>query len=161
MQNKQVIYSKVPSEYLPVAGEHVTVEAREIKDSLDEGEVLVKTVLIGVDSWLRSRMRNPSIASYSSAFQLDEPLQGSIIGVVEASKNDRLTKGDVVHSGSGRFEQYSRLTAEQAKGLTVCHPSKGVSLTHYLGALDISGFTAYVGYAIACNMRKAGCNTHH
>lgn len=146
MKNKQVIYKKVPSEYIPVAGEHVAVRETEVSDNLNDGEVLVKTVLIGVDSWLRSRMRDPSTASYSSAFKVNEPLQGSTVGIVEVSKNSTLTKGDVVHSGSGLFEEYSKLTAEQAKGLTVCHPTQGVSLTHYLDALDVSGFTAYVGY---------------
>lgn len=74
--NPQVSYGGVPKEY-PVPGETTVYQADAQTIDLDNvplnGGVLTKTLYLSVDPYLRNMMRDPSIASYSSAFQVGSP----------------------------------------------------------------------------------------
>lgn len=101
--NPRVNYTKIPTHY-PVAGkalhnfsiislhahtyatqfrhrtqgEHLVYEADVETIDLDNvplnGGVLVKTLYLSVDPYMRNRMRDPSIPSYAPALDLGQPL---------------------------------------------------------------------------------------
>ncbi|MGV3465965.1 MAG: NADP-dependent oxidoreductase, partial [Heyndrickxia sp.] len=57
------------------------------------GEVLVRTIYISVDPYLRGRMQD--VKSYIPPFQLNEVITSGVIGQVVDSKSELFAKGDV------------------------------------------------------------------
>lgn len=150
VENKQVIFVKVPTTY-PVAGEHLQVHTAtfDLEQPLTEGQLMLKLLALSVDPYMRGRMRDPSVKSYAPAFELGKPMTGGTVSVVLKSKNPNFKEGDLVF-GLGVFEEYSLLSADQAKNFIVNNQPKetGLPLTNYLGVLGMPGMTAYVGYVI-------------
>jgi NADPH-dependent curcumin reductase CurA len=53
---------------------------------IGEGEVLLKTLYVSVDPYLRGRMNDT--ASYIPSFQLGKPIQSGVVAEVLESKNE-------------------------------------------------------------------------
>ena len=87
---------------VPVADDFEIVETAIAEPA--EGEVLVRNICMSVDPYMRGRLRPGK--SYVSSFQLDNPLDGGCIGVVEESKNSAFSAGDHVLSGRGFREKF-------------------------------------------------------
>lgn len=102
-----------------------------------EGEVLLKSLFISVDPYLRSRMRDEK--SYIPPFKLNEPMESMIVAEVTDSKNSNFEKGDFV-SGMLDWKEYQ---TSPGKGLTKLH-KENAPLTAYLGILGLTGLTAYI-----------------
>ncbi|KAI9313536.1 hypothetical protein BX666DRAFT_1977488 [Dichotomocladium elegans] len=157
-QNTQVIFSKIPSEY-PVAGEHMTIHKAtvDLDGKLDEGSFIVKQLVISVDPYMRGRMRDASIKSYSPAFPLNEPMTGNTMSVVVKSNNPNYKEGDLVYGNLGVFEEYTIVPAAKQGFFTVRNDPKtnGLPLSYYVGVLGMPGLTAYVGL-IKFGQPKAG-----
>ena len=66
---------------------------------IKEGEVLVQNLNMSVDPYMRGRMYDRK--SYVPPFQIGQPLDGTCVGRVMASKNDVLNEGDYVLSMLG------------------------------------------------------------
>lgn len=103
-----------------------------------EGEVLLKTVYVSVDPYLRGRMNDAK--SYVPPFELNEPIQSGIIAEVVDSNLPDFKKGDFV---SGMLP-WKKFQASKGKGLKKVDPSTA-KLSHYLGILGMTGLTAYLG----------------
>jgi NADPH-dependent curcumin reductase CurA len=103
-----------------------------------DGQVLVRNSYISVDPYMRGRMTDKK--SYVPAFQLGEPLTGGAIGQVVLSKTPSLKYGDYVQSMYGWREWYAADAGEVQK----VDPALG-PIQSYLGALGMTGLTAYVG----------------
>jgi len=67
----------------------------------------------------------------------------SVIGKVLRSDAKEIKEGSVVLLTSASTESYSSLPADKVKGVKVLEEQKGVPLTAYLGALGMTGMTAY------------------
>lgn len=145
--NTKVIFNKVPTTY-PVVGEHIVVE----KDTIDleaeipQGAILIKTLCLSVDPYMRGRMRDASVKSYSPAFPLGQPMNGHSMSEVLKSNNDRFKVGDLVY-GLGPFSEYAVIPEAYAGMFEVRNEAKtsGLPLTNYIGILGMPGMTAYVG----------------
>ncbi|KAI8140404.1 hypothetical protein BJV82DRAFT_715917 [Fennellomyces sp. T-0311] len=148
--NTQVIFSKIPTGY-PVAGEHMTINKStiDLDAHLSDGQFIIKQLAFSVDPYMRGRMRDASIKSYVPAFELGKPMTGGTMSIVIKSNNPRFKVGDIVDGGvgAGVFEEYTLVTPETEKYLTVRNDPKetGLPLTYYLGVLGMPGMTAYVG----------------
>ena len=103
-----------------------------------EGELLLKTVYVSVDPYLRGRMNDSK--SYVPPFELNKPIQSAIIAEVIESKKTGFKKGDFV-SGNLDWKQYQIVTG---KGLTKID-SDVSKLSIHLGVLGMTGITAYLG----------------
>ena len=103
-----------------------------------EGEMLLKTLYVSVDPYLRGRMNDTK--SYVPPFQLNEPMQSGIVAEVIESKNPDFKKGDLF-SGALQWKEYQLSTG---KGLNKIN-SPEVGLSAYLGILGMTGLTAYLG----------------
>src|SRR3954466_10469799 len=57
-------------------------EVREPRD----GEVLVRNLVMSVDPYMRGRMNDAK--SYAAPYQLDQPMYGGVVGVVEETRLD-------------------------------------------------------------------------
>ncbi|PYI68453.1 NADP-dependent oxidoreductase [Arthrobacter livingstonensis] len=105
---------------------------------LEEGQVLVRNLAMSVDPYMRGRMND--VKSYSAPFALDAALDGGAVGEVVASRSDERRKGDVVVHGLG-WRDYAVLAAAATKKVdpSLARP------TAFLGALGMTGLTAYAG----------------
>lgn len=125
-----------------------------------EGELLVRNMWISVDPYMRNRMTagvgyKPShlqegmSAAYVGAFQLDEPMLGGAVGEVIISNSPDYAVGEFVESMLG-WREYA---VGSAKAFRKVSPLPGVSLSTYLGALGMTGLTAYAGMVAVGQMR--------
>jgi NADPH-dependent curcumin reductase CurA len=103
-----------------------------------DGEVLLKTVYVSVDPYLRGRMNDAK--SYVPPFELNQPIQSGIIAEVMESKQADFKKGDYV-SGILDWKEYQ---TSNGKGLTKVDKTEA-KLSSYLGILGMTGLTAYLG----------------
>lgn len=106
--------------------------------ALHVGEVLLKTLFVSVDPYLRGKMNDTK--SYTPPFELGKPVQSLIIAKVTASNLPELLPGDYV-SGILDWKEYQ---VSNGSGLIKVDP-EAASLSAYLGVLGMTGLTAYLG----------------
>jgi NADPH-dependent curcumin reductase CurA len=102
-------------------------------------EVLVRNLYMSVDPYMRGRMND--VKSYVPPFALDQVLEGGAVGEVVSSHSVALTPGQLVVHNFGWREQ----VVAPAKWFRAVDPDAAPSASAYLGALGMTGFTAYVG----------------
>ncbi|MBA0049978.1 NADP-dependent oxidoreductase [Streptomyces sp. AJS327] len=111
------------------------------------GEILVRNLHLSVDPYMRGRMDD--VASYLPPFPLEEPLQGGAVGVVLASRAEGFAPGDHVQHMLG-WREFATLGAEHAVPVS----AKAAPLSFYLGALGLTGLTAYAGLLEIASLRE-------
>jgi NADPH-dependent curcumin reductase CurA len=103
-----------------------------------DGQVLVKTRFISVDPYMRGRMNDRK--SYVPAFQLNEVLNGGVVGEVVESKLNKFTQGDMVVGTLG-WQDYSVAGEKEVRMLDPAMAPVSTAL----GVLGMPGLTAYFG----------------
>jgi NADPH-dependent curcumin reductase CurA len=134
MQNKEIRLASRPVG-MPMLDNFRFVDA-EVPQPKD-GEVLVRTLYISVDPYLRGRMREGR--SYVPPFSVDQVIQSGAVGEVVESRSPKFQSGDIV-SGMFGWRLYNVVKAD---GLMKVAP--GGPVTTALGVLGIPGLTAYFG----------------
>ncbi|MFF7919638.1 NADP-dependent oxidoreductase [Streptomyces mirabilis] len=103
-----------------------------------EGQVLVRNAYVSVDPYMRGRMS--AAKSYVAPFELGKVMQGGAVGEVIASNAEGVEVGDhVLH-----FFGWREFAVVDAKQAVKVHP-QAAPLSTYLGALGMTGLTAYAG----------------
>ncbi|HEY6968063.1 MAG TPA: NADP-dependent oxidoreductase [Candidatus Angelobacter sp.] len=115
------------------------------------GEVLVKTLYLSLDPAMRGWMNEGR--SYIAPVGIGEVMRAGGAGRVIASQNPAFAVGDHV-TGILGAQEYALFGAEAAKGLNRVDP-KLAPLPVYVGALGITGLTAYFGL-LDVGQAKAG-----
>ena len=133
--NKVIILNKRPHGKPALSDFKITNE--EIPAAKD-GAILLKTVYVSVDPYLRGRMNDAK--SYVPPFELNKPIQSGIIAKVIESKQENFKKGDFV-SGNLEWKEYQ---TSEGKGLHKVNQNEA-KLSNYLGILGMTGLTAYLG----------------
>jgi len=105
---------------------------------IKDGEILLKTLYVSVDPYLRGRMSEAK--SYVPPFQLNQPIQSALVAEVLETKNTDFQKGDFVTGGL----DWKQFQASTGAGL-IKVDAKAASLSAYLGVLGMTGLTAYLG----------------
>ena len=146
--NQSFLYLS-PPHGIPIAGQNLSV-APHPSGPFDPSTppppngFTTQNLYASYDPSQRGRMRDPAIKSYSAAMVPGLPVTAvSVIGRVLSSANDKFKKDDVVHMTLAPTESFSVVDADLAKRSEVLHPPEGVPLTAYLGALGMTGMTAY------------------
>ena len=110
----------------------------EEEPTINEGEILLKTLYVSVDPYLRGRMSDAK--SYVSPFQLNQPIQSGIIAEVIESKNADFKVGEHI-SAMLDWKEY-----QVSNGIGLIKvDAKAANLSAYLGVLGMTGLTAYLG----------------
>lgn len=104
---------------------------------LGDGQVLVRTAYLGLDPAQKGFMEN--VASYASPTDVGSAMPGSGIGVVMESRVAALPIGTWV-SGPLGWREYALCDAKDLEAIP-----DGVPATAMLGALGMTGRTAYFG----------------
>jgi NADPH2:quinone reductase len=102
------------------------------------GEVLLRTLYLSVDPYMRGRMS--AAESYADPWEVGEPLQGGVVAEVVDSNSDELAAGDVV-TGELQWAEYG--VADPAE-LRQIDPAQA-PISTALGVLGMTGITAYFG----------------
>ncbi len=120
----------------------VTVKLSPIRD----GEILVRNQWMSVDPYMRGRMKEGD--SYVPAFAIGEPLEGGCIGEVIESNNKDFELGDQVLGNLGWREYWK----SDGEGVQKLDPELA-PIQAYLGALGMTGMTAWVGLKRIAKLR--------
>ncbi|WP_114853627.1 NADP-dependent oxidoreductase [Brachybacterium sp. YJGR34] len=102
------------------------------------GEVLLRTLYISLDPYVRGRMSDAR--SYAAPMEIGDVIVGATVSEVVESGADGFAPGQVVLSYGG-WQEYSVEPAERLRRLD---PSVA-PVTTALGVLGMPGFTAYAG----------------
>lgn len=103
-----------------------------------DGEILLKTLFVSVDPYLRGRMSDTE--SYVPSFKLNEAMSSALVAEVIESKNEQFKKGDIV-SGVLEWKEYQLNTGKNLQKID----SSVAPLSTNLGVLGMTGLTAYLG----------------
>ncbi|HEY3986370.1 NADP-dependent oxidoreductase [Cedecea sp.] len=103
-----------------------------------KGEVLLRTLFLSLDPYMRGRMSDAK--SYSAPIAIGEVIVGGTVSRVESSQHPDYQPGDLVLADSG-WQDYSISNGEGLRKLdkNMSHPSWA------LGLLGMPGFTGYMG----------------
>jgi NADPH-dependent curcumin reductase CurA len=107
--------------------------------SINEGEVLVKNLLLSLDPTNRVWMQETD--SYLPAIGLGEVMRGGTIGVIEQSRNPNFPEGTRVQGLLG-WQDYA---VSDGTGLTSLPDNPAIPLTAFFGLFGHIGMTAYFG----------------
>jgi NADPH:quinone reductase len=105
---------------------------------LQNDQVLVKTIYLSVDPYMRGRMSDRK--SYIPPFELNEVISGGVVGQVVESRSGELAEGDFVIGNLG-WQRYNAVNDAEVRKLD---PSLA-PVTANLGVLGMTGLTAYFG----------------
>lgn len=105
---------------------------------LQQGEVLVRNLFLSVDPYMRGRMNEGK--SYVPPFEVGKALDGGAVGEVVESQAGELKPGDIVTSFRGWREYF---VAQPKELQAIPQPIQPLSI--YLGALGMTGLTAWAG----------------
>jgi NADPH-dependent curcumin reductase CurA len=135
MQNREIRFSSRPTG-LPTA-ENFQIADSEVP-KLSDGDVLVRTLYISVDPYLRGRMREGR--SYVPPFEIGEVIMSGVVGQVVESRAAGFAAGDIV-TGMLGWRLYNIAKAGELRKVD---PKIG-PVTTALGVLGMPGLTAYFG----------------
>jgi NADPH-dependent curcumin reductase len=103
-----------------------------------EGQVLLQTVYLSLDPYMRELM-NEVPPAYAPSVVLGEPMPGATVSRVVVSRNSRFRADELVLAATG-WQDYALSDGNDLTSLgEMAHPS------YALGGLGMTGFTAYVG----------------
>lgn len=147
VSNTKIIFAKAPTTF-PNADEHMAIQKSEIdlEDEIPQGAILLKTLCLSVDPYMRGLMRDPDAESYAPGFTLNEPMSGYVMASVAKSNNDKFKVDDYVY-GISAFAEYALVPESDTTYFEVRNDAKesGLPLTNYISVLGMPGMTAYVG----------------
>lgn len=106
--------------------------------SLHDGELLVKSLFISVDPYMRGRMSEAK--SYIPPFEVGKPMDGGVVAEVVESRHPDFVAGDAV-LGHMQWKEIQAVNAQQVNKL-----DRAIApLSYFLGLLGMPGLTAYFG----------------
>jgi len=106
--------------------------------SAGPGQVLLRTVFLSLDPYMRGRMSDA--ASYAASVAIGATMVGATVCRIEASQHAGFVVGDWVLAYTG-WQDYA---VSDGTGLTKLDPTLS-SPSYALGVLGMPGFTAYMG----------------
>jgi NADPH-dependent curcumin reductase CurA len=108
-----------------------------------EGQVLVKTVYLSVDPYMRGRITG--VRTYADPVNVGDVMAGGAVGQVVESRSTALTPGDFV-LGQWGWQEYVAVDGTHVRKLD----PKLAPVSTALGVLGMPGMTAYFGFLDIC-----------
>ncbi len=143
VKSRQMVLKSFPVG-MPQASDFELIEA-DVSD-LGEDEILVRTVYLSLDPYMRGRMSG--VRSYADPAELGKPVPGEVVGQVVASRSSVHKEGDFVTAYSG-WQSLAKHRIGETKG-----PAWGAikkvdpevaPISTAVGVLGMPGHTAYAG----------------
>lgn len=149
VRNRALLYVSEPAKGI-VPTENFKLSDGDIDfDSVPlNGGVLLKTLYLASDPYIRYRMREPHIPAFCPPIQLGDPVDNSGVGLVLRSEDPEFQPGDFV-AGYLEFAEYSvypgRIVHDYKVPLSKVEKLPNAPLSIYIGTLGMPGTTAYQG----------------
>lgn len=143
--NRRMLLATRPTDR--VTAEDFTIDEAPIPEP-GPGEALIKTLYISLDPTNRVWM---VADSYLPKVELGTPMRGLGLGQVIASNDERYPVGDLVMGTLG-WQEY--VTTGETGRLNVMPRGTGLPTTTMLGALGMTGLTAYWGVTDVCQVQE-------
>jgi len=105
---------------------------------LKAGQIIIRNIYLSLDPAMRSWMKEGK--SYIEPVKIGDVMRGGTLGEVVESKNSSFKMGDLVSCWGGWQEYF----ISDGKGVQKI-PQTGLPLKTWLGALGMTGMTAYFG----------------
>ena len=138
--NRKIILARRPVG-LPTIDHFQIVDAEMPRPA--EGEVLLKTLYLSVDPYMRGRMNEGR--SYVEPFELNEAITGGVVCEVVESRSENFAAGDIVAGYLG-WQLYSVARGDGATATSLVKVDPALApVTTALGILGMPGLTAYFG----------------
>jgi NADPH-dependent curcumin reductase CurA len=134
-ENKRVILVERPTG-MPDE-RHLRLETAPVPSPAD-GQVLLKTIYLSLDPYMRGRMS--AAKSYAKSVELGDVMEGGTVSQIAASRNPDWKEGEFVVSRAG-WQTYA---LSDGRDLRRLDPSTA-PISTAVGVLGMPGFTAYVG----------------
>ena len=136
MKNKQILLASRPAG-MPTM-ENFKIADAEVPQSKD-GEVLIRTLYLSVDPYMRGRMSDRK--SYVPPFGVGAAIAGGAVGEVVESRSAKFKSGDIV-TGMLPWQLYSVAKETEVRKIN----PQLAPVTTALGVLGMPGLTAYFGF---------------
>ncbi|KAK4158955.1 hypothetical protein QBC43DRAFT_328136 [Cladorrhinum sp. PSN259] len=144
VQNKTLVFKKIPKA-APVPGEHLVVESREFDTTPPPGGVTFAILSASYDPYLRGKMREESVKSYSPAFPLNGPIANATISRVLKSDSPDFKEGELVYALLP-IAEYASLTKDELKGARKIVNPHNLETGVFLGPLGMPGLTGWSSF---------------
>jgi NADPH-dependent curcumin reductase CurA len=140
--SKTLVYKQVPKG-LPVPGQDLVIETREVDlENPPKGGLVVKVLYASFDPYLRPKMRDPSIQSYSPAFMPNDPIVNDTVSKVLKSDSPDFQEGDIIKV-YGPLAEYAVVKDPKAQRALKVQNPHNLDLAVFTGALGMPGLTAW------------------
>lgn len=126
----------------PVTPDNFRLETVPVPE-VAEGQLLVRVHYLSLDPYMKGRMLESR--SYADPQPMNETMVGGVVGVVEATRNEKFAVGDTVVGRLG-WQEYA---VSDGSGLVKIDTSR-VPMSAYLGVLGMPGVTAWYGLNRIC-----------
>ena len=136
MNTKQIVLASRPIGMPSVA--NLRFEETEL-ESIKAGEVLLRSLFISVDPYMRGRMNDTR--SYAKPYEVNEPIRGGVVARVIESRSPAFKEGDMVVGDYLPWRIYSVESGEHLRRIDPEIAPPGYNL----GILGMPGLTAFVG----------------
>jgi NADPH-dependent curcumin reductase CurA len=144
--NLSLIFTKIPTG-MPVPGQDLTVKdvGFDLSQPAPENGLILQTLYVSFDPYLRGLLRDPADKSYMPALPLNKPMVATSLCKVLKSKLAGFGEGDVIVHGVPvqQYNVYVESGDEGARRPRKVDVDGGLDVRHYLGALGMPGLTAY------------------
>lgn len=145
VKTRQWILARKPKDLPQLEGKEPTFELKENDlPDLKDDELLVKLVYLSNDpaqrGWINKDVDPERL--YVPPVKEGTPMHARGLAEVVESKSSKYSKGDIVIGSTG-WSEHAILSAKSVQPATDL--PGGLSKTHYLGALGLTGLTAYFG----------------
>lgn len=142
--NKTFVFKQPPKGF-PVPGQDLVTEDRPIDlDAVPHGGLVVKVLVASYDPYLRGRMRDASIKSYSLAFEPNTPVVNDVVAKVVKSDAPGFQEGDLVMAFAA-IAEYACVPKEIIAAGRVRKINNPANLEPglFIGQLGMPGLTAW------------------
>jgi len=148
VQNKGLIFKSLP-DGPPKTPANIAVETRDFdaEAPAPSNGLIIKNLWASFDPYLRGKMRDPNVKSYTPAFTLGQPIDNHSISQVLKSSHPGFKEGDVI-KGVLPIEEYSIVDEERLKRGNVAKVNNPHNLSPelFIGVLGMPGLTAYSSF---------------
>jgi len=158
---------------LPAKQEHLDKSATIDLDTVPlDGGFLTKTLILSPEPYMRERMRDPKIQSYTTSFIVGAPIVGFALVEVLRSEKEGVPVGALMY-GQTTWERYTvqpyiegrvnfkpedwaphTFDMDSLALQVVPNPQGAFPLSHFSTALGTPGLTAYVGFHGLCKAKE-------
>ncbi|GBE89547.1 Zinc-type alcohol dehydrogenase-like protein [Sparassis crispa] len=139
--NGRLLFNEVPTGY-PEPGKTTVYDPLQTIDLENvplNGGVLIKTLVLSIDPYLRGRMRDVKVTTYYNEFQLGKPIDNFGLGVILRSEDPSFEQGDHVFSNELPFQHYSIFKKQNLGTLRVFTNEEKLPWSAYVGVCGIPG----------------------